>query len=139
MTVRNGSCGCRALKYSVEGEAINSVFCYCKDCQVHTGSDKWFGAWFSVDNLKIVSGNPTVFTRKGDSGKNMNYMFCEKCGTTICVEVTLGNFYSVAVSTLDNTDNFAPSMAIYTASAPNWAVFPEGVPKFEMLPPNLDG
>ena len=40
MTVKNGSYGCGALKYSVEGEAINSVFCYCKECQVHTGSDK---------------------------------------------------------------------------------------------------
>ncbi len=64
-------------------------------------------------------------------------MFCEKCGVTICAEVTVVNFYSVAVSTLDNADDFVPSMAIYTASAPSWAVFPEGVPEFDILPPNL--
>jgi hypothetical protein len=30
-------------------------------------------------------------------------------------------------------------MAIYTASAPKWAVFPEGVPKFDILPPEMSG
>lgn len=139
MTVRNGSCGCGNLKYSVEGEPINSVFCYCKECQIHTGSDKWFGAWFPKYSLKIISGDPLVFTRKGDSGEDLNHMFCEKCGVTICAEVTVGDFYSVAVSTLENSAAFAPSMAIYTASAPRWAVFPEGVAKFDALPPDSGG
>ena len=134
--VRNNP-DCGSLEYSVEGGPINSVFCFCKECQVHTGSDKWFGVWFPKDSFKIVSGNPVVFTRKGDSGKDLNHMFCEKCGVTICAEVTVGNFYSVAVSTLDNADDFVPAMAIYTASAPNWAVFPGGVPKFEVLPSGL--
>ena len=68
MSVKNGSCGCEYLECFVEGESINSVFCYCKECQVHTGSDKWFGIWFPKDNFKTVTGNPVVFTRKGDSG-----------------------------------------------------------------------
>lgn len=137
MAVKNGSCGCGNLKYSVEGEPINSLFCYCKECQILTGSDKWFGVWVPKDNFKIVSGSPVIFTRKGDSGKDMNYLFCAICGVTICAEVTVGNLYSVAVSTFNNSNDFVPAMAIYTASAPNWAVFPEGVPKFEILPPNL--
>ena len=137
MSVRKGSCGCGRLQYSVEGEPINSLFCYCKECQILTGSDKWFGVWIPKDNFKIVSGRPVVFTRKGDSGKEMNYLFCEKCGVTICAEVTVGNFYSVAVPTFNNSNDFVPAMAIYTASAPDWAVFPEGVPKFDILPPNL--
>jgi hypothetical protein len=28
-------------------------------------------------------------------------------------------------------------MAIYTKSASKWAVFPEGVPKFDKLPPGM--
>lgn len=137
MSAKNGGCGCGDLKYSIEGEPINSVFCYCKECQVLTGSDKWFGLWVPKDNFEIVSGNPVVYTRRGDSGKDMNQLFCEKCGVTICAEVTVGNFYSVAVSTLNDSNDFVPAMAIYTASAPTWAVLPEGVPKFEILPPNL--
>ena len=137
MSLKKGSCSCGNLQYSVDGEPINSLFCYCKECQILTGSDKWFGVWIPKNNFKLVSGNPVIFTRAGDSGKDMNYLFCEKCGVTICAEVTVGNFYSVAVSTFVNSNDFVPAMAIYTSSAPNWAVFPEGVPKFEILPPNL--
>jgi hypothetical protein len=55
----------------------------------------------------------------------------------LCAEITAGDFYSVAASTLAGNKNLSPKMAIYTASAPNWAVFPEGVPKFAALPPDF--
>jgi len=73
----------------------------------------------------------------GDSGKDVNYQFCGTCGTTLCIEATVANIYSVAASTLAGNNNLSPKMAIYAASAPNWAVFPEGVPKFDVLPPGL--
>lgn len=137
MTVRNGSCGCGKLKYSVEDEPINTIFCYCKECQTHTGSDKWFGAWFPKDKFNVTAGSPSIYTRKGDSGKDMNHLFCTHCGVMVAAEVTAGNFYSVGVSTLHQVSGLVPSMAIYTASAPSWAIYPEGVPKFDVLPPGM--
>jgi len=139
MSKYQGGCSCGEVQYSFEGDSINSVFCYCKSCQVHTGSDKWFGLWVGKDKLTITQGNPSTYTRKGDSGQDINHLFCATCGTTVCVEVTVGNFYSVAVSSLHGDHQITPNMAIYTASAPVWAVFPEGVPKFDILPPGLDG
>ena len=82
-------------------------------------------------------GIPTIFTRIGSSGKDLNHMFCEQCSVTMCIEVTAGKFYSISVPTLDNDADIKPSMAIYAASAPSWAVFPEGVPKFDILSPNF--
>ena len=137
MKVLNGSCSCGELKYQITGEPINSVFCYCKECQKNTGSDKWFGTWFPKNNFKIVEGSPAEHSRKGDSGKDLNLLFCGDCGVSICAEVTVGNFYSVAVSTLDDKHVIKPSMSIYTASAPSWAVFPSDIPKFDILPDNL--
>lgn len=132
-----GKCGCGNIEYSFEGEPINTVFCYCNECQIHTGSDKWFGLWVPVDKLTFTKGTPSTFTRIGDSGKAMNHKFCSQCGTTLCAEVTVANFYSVGASTLLDSSGFFPKMSIYTASAPKWAVFPEGVPKFDQLPPDL--
>ncbi|MCF6255156.1 MAG: GFA family protein [Gammaproteobacteria bacterium] len=137
MKKHKGKCSCGNIEYCFEGEPINSAFCYCKECQTHTGSDKWFGLWVPVDKFKFTKGTPSNFTRLGDSGKDMNHQFCGDCGATLCVEVTVGNFYSVAASTLDNNDEFSPQMAIYTSSAPKWAVFPADVPKYEILPPGL--
>lgn len=137
MEKKTGSCGCGSLKYSVVGEPINTVFCYCKECQVHTGSDKWFGAWFPLNNFKIIEGDYSKYTRKGASGQDVEYLFCSNCGVTVCGEVKAGKFYSVGVPTLDEDSAISPAMLIYTASAPSWAVFPEGVPKFDILPPNM--
>ncbi len=132
-----GRCSCGNIEYLFEEEPINSAFCYCRECQIHTGSDKWFGLWVPVDKFNFTKGTPSNFTRLGDSGKNMNHQFCGDCGTTLCVEVTVGNFYSVAASTLNNSDEFSPKMAIYAKSAPKWAVFPDGVSKYDILPPEM--
>lgn len=63
MKERTGSCECGELSYSVSGEPINLVFCYCKSCQIHTGSDKWFGAWFRKGQFRITHGEPKAYTR----------------------------------------------------------------------------
>lgn len=132
-----GGCACGAIKYTFENEPINSVFCYCKACQVHTGSDKWFGLWVPIVNFTFVKGVPSSFSRQGDSSKELIYHFCSECGTTLCLEAVVGRFYSVASTTLNDNDNLSPKMAIYTASAPVWAVFPEGLPKFDRLPSDI--
>ena len=139
MNKKDGGCQCGAIKYSCVGEPINSVFCYCKECQLLTGSDKWSGLWFPKDKLEFIKGTPSVTTRKGDSGKDIHRMYCSECEVTVCAEVTVGNFYSVSTSTLNENNTVKPAMLIYTASAPEWAVFPKGVPKFDILPPNLGG
>ena len=139
MIVRSGCCGCGDIEYLVEDEPINTVFCYCRECQIHTGSDKWFGAWFPKEKFKITSGKPSTYTRKGASGKDINLLFCANCGVMVAAEVTAGKFYSVGVSTIEQSDGLLPSMLIYTASASPWSVYPEGVPKFDTLPPGMGG
>ncbi len=99
-------CGCGNIEYCFEGEPINSAFCYCHECQIHTGSDKWFGLWVPIDNFNFTKGTPSNFTRIGDSGKETNHKFCGDCGTTLSIEVTVGNFYSVAASTLNDNGGF---------------------------------
>ncbi len=131
-----GKCACENIEYCFEGDPINTAFCYCQECQKHTGSDKWFGLWVPIEKFKFTKGKPSVFTRIGDSGKEVNHNFCSNCGSTLAIEVIVGNFYSVAASTLIES-SFSPNMAIYAASAPKWAMFPEGVPKFDVLPPGL--
>lgn len=138
MEHHTGQCACGNIEYRFEGEPINTAFCYCSECQIHTGSDKWFGIWVPNDKLTFTKGEPATYTRVGSSGKDMHHKFCGACGTTLCVDVTIGNFYSVAASTLDQCD-YRPQISIYTASAPEWAVFPEGVPKFDTLPPDMGG
>ena len=136
MTKHIGSCSCGEIEFCFEGEPINSIFCYCKACQAMTGSDKWFGLWVAKNNFTFTKGQPMTYTRAGASGKAVHHLFCGTCSEVLCGEVTIGNFYSVSATSL--TDNpFSPQMAIYTASAPKWAVMPDALPRFEYLPPGM--
>ncbi len=133
-----GSCSCGDIEYCFNGDPINSIFCYCKECQSLTGSDKWFGLWVPKENFNFTKGTPLTYSRVGDSGKEVNYQFCGNCSTTLCAEITVGNFYSVSATSLKN-NKFNPKISIYAASAPSWALFPENVPKFDILPPGMGG
>lgn len=134
-----GKCTCGELEFECEGDPINSVFCYCPSCQRLTNSDKWFGVWYSKNNMHLLKGEPRVFTRKGDSGKNMEHMFCRTCGTTIAAFCEAGDFYSVAASCLNIGQALLPKMLIYTSQAASWAHFPSDIPKFDILPPRMGG
>jgi len=131
-----GSCSCGDIEFYFESDPINSIFCYCKECQALTGSDKWFGIWVPKDNFKFTKGSPSTYSRVGNSGNDVNYQFCSTCSTALCAEVTVGNFYSVAATSLKN-NKFLPKMSIYASSASSWATFPDGVPKFDTLPPGM--
>jgi hypothetical protein len=137
MKHKTGRCGCGQVTYAYSGTPINTVFCYCKQCQIHTGSDKWFGIWIPKSNFGFIKGITSVYSRISDSGQPTKYHFCKNCGTTVCAEIVVGNFYSIAASTLDDKDTLAPAMLIYTAYAPPWATMPEDVPSFDILPPFL--
>lgn len=133
-----GRCRCGDIEFHFDSNPINSIFCYCTECQALTSSDKWFGLWVPKDNFNFTKGTPSTYTRTGDSGKAVHYRFCGICSTALCAEVTAGNFYSVSATSLKN-NKFTPKMAIYASSAPAWATFPNDVPKFEILPPGMGG
>lgn len=138
MKNHTGRCRCGDVEFYFDVDPINSIFCYCKECQRLTGSDKWFGLWVPKDHFKWLKGTPTTYTRIGDSGKAVNYQFCGTCSTVLCAEVTAGHFYSVSATSLKN-NAFSPKMSIYTHSAPSWAIIPNDVPRFDILPPGMGG
>lgn len=136
MEKHTGSCRCGDIEFCFDNDPINAVFCYCKECQSFTGSDKWFGLWVPKDHFKFTKGTASSHCRMGDSGKAVNYYFCGKCSTSLCAEITAGNFYSVSATALQR-NSFTPKMSIYAASAPSWATFSEDIPRFDILPPGM--
>lgn len=135
-TKHNGACACGSIQYSYSGNPINTAFCYCKECQLHTGTDKYFGVWVAANDFSIKKGETSQFSRIGDSGEPVIHHFCNHCGTNLYVEITVVDMVSISASTLDNSEELMPNMAIYTASAAKWAVIPEGIPHFDKLPPD---
>jgi len=136
MTTTRGRCDCGAIEYEFQDEPTNTVFCYCKTCQLHTNSDKWFGVWVPFDKFKFVKGAPSSFTARGDSGCETHRLFCPSCSAVLGLNCDGFDIYSLAASTIAGGDKFLPKMLIYTSLAPSWATFPEGIPKYDTLPPS---
>ena len=137
MNPLSGCCACGDIEYKITGQPINVCYCYCTECQIHTNSDKWFGVWIQQEHFHLVKGSAKKYTRKGDSGRNMVHYFCGNCGTTFSIFVEIGGFFSVAGNTLKTEKPLTPVMLIYTKNAMSTALYPEGVPKYDVLPPEM--
>ena len=50
------------LSVFFEDEPVNSAFCYCKECQIHTGSDNCFGLWIpeKENGVKGITWDATL-------------------------------------------------------------------------------
>ena len=135
MSTYHGSCDCGNIQYEFQDEPVNTVFCYCRTCQLHTNSDKWFGVWVPFDKFKLVKGTPSSFTALGDSGSETHRLFCGNCSTVLGLKCDGFDLYSLSASTIAGGDKLLPKMLIYTSVAPAWATFPAGIPKYDILPP----
>ena len=129
-----GSCRCGSIQYQYIGQPENVILCFCTECQIRTGSDRWFGAWIKKENFRFTKGSPNIVELVGDSGSQVNSMFCGKSGTPIGAEITVGDFYSISVKTMENAESLKPKMSIYTKSAPKWSVIPDNIPSFKTIP-----
>ena len=138
--MRRGSCQCGQVRFEFTGEPINQVFCYCTDCQKRTGSDQWFGIWVPSENFSFTGETkPAAYTTHDDSGGDIHCHTCPNCGVSLSVEFTRAGFHTVAAACIDGNGEFQPKLAIFTSSAPDWALIPTDIPVFDRFPPEMGG
>jgi hypothetical protein len=116
-----GGCACGAVKYQVSGEPFRMSICYCRECQLRTGSAFGIQAIFPADGVKITKGTTKIFERTADSGNWIKFHFCDNCGTTMMYEAEVfPGGRGIAVGTLDNSDWVEPNVQVYKRSRQNW-------------------
>jgi hypothetical protein len=128
------ACHCGEIEIRIESEPANTCFCYCTECQKLSGSDKGFVAHFPEKSVTLIKGQPRQYSRKGGSGQDVTYSFCSSCGSMVFGKAAALPLVSVPVPCLENSNNYQPKMAIYTSSAPGWAMFNNDIPNFEKGP-----
>lgn len=118
---RTGGCRCGAIRYTLSAEPLATRLCWCCDCQ-------YWALGNAAVNIMVpraavaVAGTPRRYHSVADSGNAMRRSFCGDCGTHLFSESS-GNQLNmvVRVGTLDNAGGIAPTVVIWTASAPAWA------------------
>lgn len=132
-TVREGGCGCGAVRYRVRGEPILVNNCHCRLCQIQTGSTSVVNAFIEADRVELLQGHLSEHEVPAGSGKPHVMHRCSACGVAVWSHYSrLGRLaYGVRVGTLDEPGSVTPDAAIFTESKMPWVTLPEGVPAFE--------
>ena len=78
-----GGCHCGAIAYTAEVDPEEVILCHCSDCQTLSGAAFRTVAFARKSSFKLVKGQPRVYVKLADSGREREQTFCETCGTPI--------------------------------------------------------
>ncbi|KAF7370440.1 DUF636 domain-containing protein [Mycena sanguinolenta] len=85
-TVRNGSCLCHKVRFTVEGDPFTFVVCHCSNCQKFAGSAFMTNAFFAPDKVTITEGQDFIKAYDDNdttSGNTLTRRFCSNCGASL--------------------------------------------------------
>jgi hypothetical protein len=137
MATHTGRCQCGDITYEISADPIFSGHCSCIDCQKASGTGHSTIVAFPKAALK-VSGAPTKYASKGDSGKTVTRHFCPRCGSRLFSEGE-GNPVMILVSaaSLDDQSIVKPGAHVYAKSKAPWDHVNPALPSFPMMPPGM--
>jgi hypothetical protein len=118
----DGGCHCGSIRYEAEVDPAKVVMCHCTDCQTLSGSAFRTVVPTNEGTFRLLSGEPKVYVKTGDSGNKREQTFCPACGTPI-YSATVGSGAKVVglrVGTLRQRDQLIPRDQFWFRSAQAW-------------------
>ena len=118
----DGGCHCGAITYEAEVDPDKVVLCHCTDCQTLSGSAFRTVVPTNEGTFKLLSGEPKVYVKTGESGNKRKQTFCPDCGTPI-YSGPVGDGPKVVglrVGTIRQRDQLAPSDQFWFRSSLAW-------------------
>jgi hypothetical protein len=81
--------------------------------------------------FRLTRGEPTYYTRQGDSGGEISRGFCAACGSPVVARFSgMSDSVGIPAGSLDDPSSHKPAMDIFTASAQPWDSMDPDLPKF---------
>jgi hypothetical protein len=122
----DGACHCGAIRYEAEIDPDSAGICHCTDCQVLTGSAFRVTVAAPDDKFRIVAGEPKIYVKTGDSGRNSLQAFCGNCGSPLyrasadVSEDGSQRMIGIRVGTIRQRRAIQPASQCWTRSALGW-------------------
>lgn len=75
-------CVCGDLIVALPGPTKAVAACHCRQCQRRTGSPFGVAAYYEAREV-TVTGPTKTFVRQGQSGAELTFSFCPRCGSNV--------------------------------------------------------
>ena len=127
-----GSCHCGSITYEAEIDPNAVTICHCTDCQTLSGSAFRVVVPAKREGFKLLTGEPKIYVKTGESGRKRVQSFCRDCGTPIySAEVTDPKMFSIRVGTAHQRAELPPKVQLWYRSALAWVKHPEPMTQIE--------
>ena len=124
-----GGCLCGAVRYEISAPAIDVNYCHCRMCQRFTGGQIVAGAFFPIEAFRFTQGDLKYYRSSPIAERG----FCADCGSSVVykslVKVLRPDMYWVLLGSLDNPENFVPTMHFGIESQVPWFDVHDDLPR----------
>ena len=124
-----GGCLCGAVRYQISAPAIDVVYCHCRMCQRFTGGQIVAGAFFPIEAFRFTQGDLKYYKSSPIAERG----FCADCGSSMIyrtlVKALRADLYWVLLGSLDNPENFVPTMHFGIESQMPWLDVHDDLPR----------
>jgi hypothetical protein len=126
MTMLEGRCECRAVRYRVEDAFLYAMNCHCSNCRASTGAAFKPFAGIERDKLEVVEGGGNLLVWGDDEG---NHTRCATCGSLLYSVVRDGEYVHVALGSLVDAPSIRPAKHIFVGSKAPWYEITDDLPQ----------
>ena len=129
----DGRCHCGRITYEAVVDPETVEICHCTDCQSLSGSAFRTVVPAPEASFKLLSGQPKIYVKTGESGARRAQAFCPECGTPI-YSTAAGDgqkFYGIRVGTVRQRDQLPSRTQYWVRSAQHWIDTLGSIPKVE--------
>lgn len=127
MGEHEGGCLCGGLRFAMSGEALDSGYCHCRQCQLNSGAPAVAWVTVPVAAFRWTAGQPRSYASSAHGTRH----FCPVCGSYILFDSRLApEEVSVNTVSFDDPAAFPPRRHIYTDSRIPWFETADDLPRY---------
>jgi len=128
-------CLCGAVRYSLNARPLAVNACHCDDCKKLSGATNLLMVMAERASFAREKGDVSRYTKRADSGRNVDILRCANCGTRLWHEPqSAPNYVFIAVGTLDDPNWAIPTSHIWVEKASPRVTFEEDAIKVKGQP-----
>jgi hypothetical protein len=118
----SGGCHCGFITYEGEADPERVTICHCTDCQTLSGTAFRIVVPVPDTSFKMLTGQPTIYIKIGESGNKREQSFCPRCGSPIYATAPGAGpkVYNVRAGTIRQRDQLVPKSEIWARSKQPW-------------------